>query len=322
MTFTNHPSCRTMAIVFLTAACAVPVANAGRFFGRARCNVIESSRTDCSTTYESVCCGPQHGLRSGSFLSSRDSRCYPQQRAYYGTVYPYYLSPPQTFPPFITPHSHDVETDPRKPDRSGGGEPAAGGGGGAGAGGSGAGGGKPAAGGGGGAGAGGSGAGGGKPAAGGDPKKPQGPIVDDLFDPQRPGSPQKQPSAAEEPNEKQDQPKNGKILDDVFGRINSKYGTEQYQTPQSRIAQLVSVDTTLLQDAGLGIKHKLHVQTTHIREWTDNTGQYHVHAKLINFDTKDSMVTLLKSGGTTCRVRISRLSMNDRVYVQQTVMSK
>jgi len=49
------------------------------------------------------------------------------------------------------------------------------------------------------------------------------------------------------------------------------------------------------------------------RTWTDNTGNYHTQAQLV--DVSGDAVRLLKSNGRTCRVPLDRLSVADRQYV-------
>ena len=367
MSFTNYSSCRATAFIFLAAACIAPVANAGRFFGRFRCNVIQPPHTTCSSTFETSCCASQYCCGPAPFAWSGNFRCYPQAGPYYNFIYPHYLAPQQISPSFITPNSDDAVTDPQKPKAAAISKPAAGGGGagdgkpggggggagaggsgagdggaGAGAGGSGAGDGKPAAGGGGaGAGAGASGAGAsgagsvkpatagagegrvnGKPA--GDTNPKQGPIVDDLFDPQNPQPREKQPLPKDDTIESAEPPSNGKTLDDLFGLIapaRSDSGKPQIDTAASK--RLVSFGNT---HVSTGNDSQTHQETdfarTHMRMWTDDTGKYRINARLIEVNVVNSVATLLKASGTTCEVTFSRLSDTDRNYIKQQIDSK
>ncbi len=52
-----------------------------------------------------------------------------------------------------------------------------------------------------------------------------------------------------------------------------------------------------------------------MREWTDNTGQYRVRAKLV--DLSDDHVQLLKENGTLSNVPIKRLSETDQRYISE-----
>lgn len=50
------------------------------------------------------------------------------------------------------------------------------------------------------------------------------------------------------------------------------------------------------------------------RLWTDNTGDYHVQARV--FEILDGQVRLLKQNGKYCTVPLDRLSAGDREYVE------
>jgi hypothetical protein len=54
-----------------------------------------------------------------------------------------------------------------------------------------------------------------------------------------------------------------------------------------------------------------------MREWTDNSGQFRVNARLIVI--LDGKVRLLKDTGKTTTVPLERLSATDRTYVEQII---
>lgn len=54
-----------------------------------------------------------------------------------------------------------------------------------------------------------------------------------------------------------------------------------------------------------------------IRQWTDNSGQFRVQARLVLI--LDGKVRLLKETGRTTTVLLERLSTDDRAYVDEII---
>ena len=351
----NFRRYKPAAFAILVTLLAAPTANAGWFFGRAKCSVVQTQQTSCNRTIDIACCAPQYCYGEYPYTWRGNAGYYPQYYPYYLNSYFYYPAPPQVVPSLAKSNLEDAASLPQPNESAGDGKPADGGagsgagdgkpadggaGGGAGDGkpadggagngaGNGAGDGKPATGGSGGgagdgkpaAGGAGGGAGDGKPA--GDTSRTQGPILDDLFDPQTPAPPQQQPPKKDDTIEKTAPPSNGKILDDLFGLIDPVRSSTAKPRPSSTASnQLVSLAT----HARLANESKPHQEPdfarTQMRVWTDDTGKYRIDARLIGVNAVNSMATLLKTSGTTCVVAFSRLSDADRHYIKRHIGSK
>ena len=71
----------------------------------------------------------------------------------------------------------------------------------------------------------------------------------------------------------------------------------------------------LFSEPKAGDKSAMTAPTNSMRRWTDNTGKYHVNARLVM--VSQTHVRLLKENGRYTTLRFSRLSQADHAFVHQ-----
>ena len=96
--------------------------------------------------------------------------------------------------------------------------------------------------------------------------------------------------------------------DDPFAPLNPAPAVEPKPVAPIAAEPAMKLHNTLLPDADGRLP---------VRDWTDNSGQFRVKARLISI--LDGKVRLLKETGRTTTVPVERLSTDDRAYVDQII---